>query len=272
MRDGFESLWLARGCAISSTHEGDHGPVVTIRRSGHTSPTEGMTLRLEITRLRGRPRLVIENADWLAEAFFALDPSGKAGGFDDKALESARTRIESKDVDAINGTMRARSPQKAWAAVKDQELPWLAGISLNWDLGDLNPSEWRDQVAPALEAAFDALIQKGRGVSVSTKMLHLKRPRLVPVLDSLVVEQLGAAMPSTPARAVALIGHVREVAQQNRETLDRIIDYLGAQGMDRSAVRVLDALLWGSHRDSWIAPLAPVIVRWRRNRREGHSS
>jgi hypothetical protein len=222
-----------------------------------------MTLRLEITRLRGRPRLAIENADWLAEAFFALDPSGKAGGFDDKALESAPTRIESKDVDAINGTMRARSPQKAWAAVKNKELPWLAALSPTWDLVELNDAEWRNQAAPALEAALDALLRKGRGVSVSTKMLHLKRPRLVPVLDSLVVEQLGAAMPPTPARAVALIGHLREVAQQNRETLDRIIDYLGAQGVDRSAVRVLDALLWGSHRGSWIAPLAPVIVRWR---------
>lgn len=150
---------------------------------------------------------------------------------------------------------------------KDKELPWLAAVSPSWDLAELGDAEWRGHAAPALEAALGVLMQKGRGVSVSTKMLHLKRPRLVPVLDSLVVEQLGAAMPSTPARAVALIGHVREVAQQNRETLDRIIDYLGAQGVDRSAVRILDALLWGSHRDSWIAPLAPVIVRWRRNRR-----
>lgn len=70
-------------------------------------------------------------------------------------------------------------------------------------------------------------------------------------------------MPSTPAKAVALIGHVREVAKQNRETLDRIIDYLGAQGVNRSVVRVLDALLWGSHDASWIAPLAPVLARWR---------
>lgn len=224
-------------------------------------------MRIQIGRLRGQPPLVIENADWLAEAFFAVDPSGKPGGFDDKAIEAAPTRIESKDVDAINGTMRARSPQKAWAAVKDKELPWLAAVSPSWDLAELDDAEWRDEAAPALEAALHALIQKGRGVSVSTKMLHLKRPRLVPVLDSLVVEQLGAAMPSTPARAVALIGHVRAVAQQNRETLDRIIDYLGAQGVDRSVVRVLDALLWGSHKASWVAPLAPVIARWRREGR-----
>ncbi|MDQ3689223.1 MAG: DUF6308 family protein [Chloroflexota bacterium] len=210
---------------------------------------------------------MINNADWLAEAFFAVDPSGRPGGFDDKAESSAPTRIESKDVDAINGTMRARSPQKAWAAVKDKELPWLAAVSPSWDLAVVEDVEWRDRVAPALEAALDALIQKGRGVSVSTKMLHLKRPKLVPVLDSLVVEQLGAAMPSTPAKGVAMIGHVRNVAKQNREILDRIIDYLGAQGVDRSVVRVLDALLWGSHEASWVAPLAPVIARWRREGR-----
>ncbi len=39
-------------------------------------------------------------ADWLAEAFFAMDPSGKPGGFDDKAHNSAPTRIEDEDVDA----------------------------------------------------------------------------------------------------------------------------------------------------------------------------
>ncbi len=220
-------------------------------------------MRVEIATLGTRPPLIIENADWLAEAFFAVDPSGKPGGFDDKARETAPTRIESKDVDAINRTMRARSPQKAWAAVKDRELPWLAAVSPSWNLAVLDDADWRDRAAPALEAALDALIQKGRGVSVSTKMLHLKRPLLVPVLDSLVVEQLGAAMPSTSGRAVALIGHVRVVARQNRETLDRIIDYLGAQGVNRSVVRVLDALLWGSHDASWIAPLAPVLARWR---------
>ena len=219
-------------------------------------------MRVEIATLGTRPPLVIENADWLAEAFFAVDPSGKPGGFDDKARETAPTRIESKDVDAINRTMRARSPQKAWASVRDKDLPWLAAVSRDWDLAELQDPAWQ-QAAPALETALAALIEKGRGVSVSTKMLHLKRPRLVPVLDSLVVEQLGARMPSTPAKAVVLIGHVRQVAHHNREALDRIIDHLAAQGVDRSVVRVLDALLWGSHKASWIAPLAPVIARWR---------
>lgn len=142
-------------------------------------------VQVTIVRLGGEPPLVIDNADWLAEAFFAVDPSGKPGGFDDKAAESVSTRIESKDVDAINGTMRARSPQRAWATVKDQELPWLAAVTPTWDLVELDDAEWGDHAAPALEAALDALIQKGRGVSVSTKMLHLKRPKLVPVLDSL---------------------------------------------------------------------------------------
>lgn len=220
-------------------------------------------MRIEIARLRGRPPLVIENAEWLAEAFFALDPSGKPGGFDDEARSTEPTRIESKDVDAINRTMRARSPQEAWGTVKGRELSWLAKLSPSWDLVKLTDDDWVHHAAPALEEALGALREKGRGVSVSTKILHLKRPWLVPVLDSFVVEQLGAAMPSTPASAVALIGHVRQVARQNRQTLEQIIGHLGAQGVYRSAVRVLDALLWGSHKDSWIAPLGPVIERWR---------
>lgn len=48
-------------------------------------------MRIEIARLSDHKPLVIENADWLAEAFFAVDPSGKPGGFDDKAAASAPT-------------------------------------------------------------------------------------------------------------------------------------------------------------------------------------
>jgi hypothetical protein len=83
---------------------------------------------------------------------------------------------------------------------------------------------WNSPAAPALEAALTELLQKGRGVSVSTKMLHLKRPRLVPVLDSLVVAQLGSPMPSTPAKAVSLIDHVRRVLHDNAAVLQQIID------------------------------------------------
>lgn len=223
-------------------------------------------MQLSIARLGGQPPFVIENAVWLAEAFFAIDPSGKPGGFDDKARDSAPTRIEAKDVDAINSTMRARSPQKAWAALKGRELPWLKAISPSRDLAKLDDDAWKDEAASALETAFFALLQKGRGVSMSTKMLHLKRPRLVPVLDSLVVAQLRSPMPTTPAKAVVVIDHVRRVVNENSAVLQQIIDYLRLHGVDRSPVRVLDALLWGSHQDSWIAPLMPLLARWREER------
>ena len=220
-------------------------------------------MRVTIARLGGQAPLVIENADWLAEAFFSLDPSGKPGGFDDAAQTTSPARIERKDIDAINRTMRARSPHKAWAALRDWELQWLLAISTEWDLATMGDDTWLAQVAPALEAAFAELIETGRGVSVSTKMLHLKRPGLVPVLDSLVVAQLGARMPTTPLKAVALIDHVRRVIRDNESALEQVIDYLAARGIDRSQVRTLDALLWGSHPESWIAPLMPLLARWR---------
>lgn len=179
------------------------------------------------------------------------------------ARDSAPTRIEAKDVNAINRTMRARSPQKAWTALRDRELPWLVDISPRWNLASFEDGAWNRDAAPALDAALTELLQKGRGVSVSTKMLHLKRPRFVPVLDSLVVAQLGSPMPTTPARAVALIDHVRRIVHNNAAVLQQIIEYLGLHGVDRSQIRVLDALLWGSHKDSWIAPLMPLLARWR---------
>ena len=91
----------------------------------------------------------------------------------------------------------------------------------------------------------------GRGVSVSTKMLHLKRPRLFPILDRLVVEVLGAALPEAqPAiraqLAANIVVHVRTQGIRNIDTLRDI-----QRGLDRLGFTVCCphsyVVLWLSH-------------------------
>jgi hypothetical protein len=83
-------------------------------------------------------------------------------------------------------------------------------------------------------------------------MLHLNRPQLFPVLDLLVSEMLGARIPeATPdvraGQAVRLALHLRAEGRNNLEPLRTIRVRLAEKGIERSLVRILDAILWLSH-------------------------
>jgi hypothetical protein len=53
-------------------------------------------------------------------------------------------------------------------------------------------------------------LSRGIGISRATKVLHIKRPRLVPVCDSYVLRLMGIPG-DTGASAVALIEHLRSL-------------------------------------------------------------
>lgn len=217
-----------------------------------------MTLRIE--RLDGG--LLVLDGWGLAARFFALDPSSVGvGSYDSLAGLGVRDRITDADITAINRTMRARSAKKWWQPIVNQPLAWLAALPEDLDLIETDHAAWsaaggQDLVAGALAAGCG----RGRGVSVTTKVLHLKRPLLIPVLDGLVVDQFGTSLPTEPdkraeaaARAADLVAHLREQGRANLSPLKRIRDRLAIDGTQRSLVRVFDAVLWLSHPGAVVA-------------------
>jgi hypothetical protein len=142
-----------------------------------------------IRRLGGGPSLIVEDASSLAHAFFSRDPSSVGlKAYDKRVGQGNPDRITTDDVRAINETMRARSPHTAWEALTSAgPLPWLAALDPTWDLVELPDRDWeRFGCAALLEAAFAAAIAPRRRLAVATKMLHLKRPSLIPILDAFV--------------------------------------------------------------------------------------
>jgi hypothetical protein len=115
------------------------------------------------------------------------------------------------------------------------------------------------------EIALRATIGQGRGPSVATKILHLKRPNLFPVLDDFVAVMLGINMPnSAPAvrrieLASTLMAHMRQQGRANLPALKAVQRCLRAQGIDRPLVRILDAIVWFSHPASGVADVAREI-------------
>lgn len=231
-------------------------------------PVTPVTLRL--ARLDGT-ELTIENTDRLADLFFALDRSSRGEeSYDAMTSRTCPTRIERVDVDAINGPMRARSKPEVWQDLVDApDLPWLAALDPEWDLM-FDDARWgADRIPEALIDALVGIIAPYRNVSVATKMLHLKRPALFPVLDRLVVESVGGRISSTasPAtrasQALVVIEHLRGEIRKHQAELVEIQARLHAIGIDRTATRIMDGLLWMTHPDSELAPLGGVVTRWR---------
>ncbi|MHC6215193.1 DUF6308 family protein [Rhodococcus ruber] len=208
---------------------------------------------LRIDRLDGE-RLVLDGLG-LARGFFLGDPSSiGAGSYDSMAGQGDRDRITTADVQAVNRTMRARSRHQWWEPILDSELAWLSAIDTTLDLIDTCDEEWQVADGESLAtAALTATIGHRRGPSVATKVLHLKRPRLFPVLDDFVAVMLGVNMPGdapTMRRitiALRLLLHLRAQGRVNLQQLQTIHTRLRAEGIDRSLVRILDAIVWFAH-------------------------
>jgi Family of unknown function (DUF6308) len=225
---------------------------------------EQMTLR--IGRLDGEG-LVLDGYG-LASSFFLGDPSSIApDSYDSVAGRGARDRIITADITTINTTMRARSRHKHWETITNRELDWLAAIEPTLDLLATDDEQWRDADGARLSTtALGATIGRGRGPFVATKVLHLKRPNLFPVLDDYVAVMLGINMPddASAVRSVeiasTLMAHMREQGRANLPALSAVQARLRRQGINRPLVRILDAIVWFSHPASGVAGVSREIT------------
>lgn len=215
-----------------------------------------------VGRLDGGSRLVIEHAERLAFDFFTNDASSTGDDpYDAWAGRTEPNRITTDDLHAINRTMRARSPLTAWSDFTRPDEPplaWLSALPTDVGLFDLDDAEWdRAGYDALLGAVFTGIVGPYRNLAVATKVLHLKRPRLFPVLDRLVVEQIGGI--GKPA--MTMMRHLRAQGRANCPGLSSIQADLEKAHLTRTHVRILDALLWASHSAS---SMGKVLERWER--------
>ena len=206
--------------------------------------SDALTTTLTVDRLDGGPRLVIEAADLVVYQSLAGDSGARA--FDawtaDPSHERDQYRITEADIVAIN-RLGARSPHSVWAALTETgELPWLRTLPVGADLLAIDDERWSG-ISPLVATALARAIGPRRNLATATKLLHAKRPGLFPVLDRLVVEQIGGSR--TPP--LELIDHLRRVGRANRLPLGLIGANLEKVHLELTAVRLLDAALWATH-------------------------
>ena len=166
-----------------------------------------------------RPDLLVRDPLDQVVRFFGADPSSAGrNGYDAYVLSgrSPRNRIVDEDIVAINTTMGARSPHADWAKVIARgALRELRSVDPSWDLFLTSDKDWsRFAVPERIAALLRAVTGKGIGVSRATKVLHIKRPRLLPICDSYVLDLMGIPGEGV-TRAVALIEHASHCAARS---------------------------------------------------------
>ena len=215
---------------------------------------------ITVGRLDGREPLIIERAELVAEVFFRLDASARPGGYDEyiQTSHQVHDRIIKEDIDALNRTMRARSKADWWAEpIEKGPLDWLVALGRDRDALALDDATWKTLgCSEALAGAFRGIKGRYHGRAVATKLLHLKRPALVPVCDSFVEWQLGARASMDLAE---LVEYIRSQGRRNLTALLAIHASLAGRGIHRTLVRVFDALVWSTHPASELASVPDLL-------------
>lgn len=219
-------------------------------------------IRLQLKTCRGTS-FTIHYADYLAEFFFRANASSFGpNAYDDWVQKGADpNRITTGDVFAVNQTMVARTSHRHWTkfteAVADES--WLTALDADWDLYAMPEKEGLQHVVfRHLDDAFKAVIGPYRRPAVTTKVLHIKRPRLIPVCDSYVARTMGVELVDGSG-LLRLVMHLHKQGQENLEALSEIQARLREIGIERTLVRILDALLWmrGNERGEYV-----VFEQW----------
>ena len=218
------------------------------------------------------PRRVIDYADERAAFFFMSNLSSVgASGFDRRVTspQNELDRIQIADIYAINSTMMARTGYAHWTQFTGVAGPlsWLQHLDTSWNLLTMEDTAWTSSdCAARILAALQVVMGPYRTTSITTKLLHLKRPNLLPVCDSYVCAMLGEKS-GGPAQTMRLITAVRDVGRFNLGALTEISKRLKSIGIDRTLVRILDSLLWSAYPDSGPdAEFARWLVQWHQGR------
>lgn len=213
---------------------------------GMTSPD--ITESIHIGRMDDGPRLVIEDPVSLALAYLAGYPGGASpDGFDAQAGTGETRQITRRDIRAAN-SLASHCRYEDWANFIDSpvDLEWLGALDPTWDLILMDDDDWtRLDCEGRIRRALSAILTSGkrRGPASVTKILYQKRPFLFPIVDDIVIRQLGAGR----RELLDVVLHVRAQGRANLGALRLVVDAIGAAGRSRSHVRALDMLVWASH-------------------------
>lgn len=110
------------------------------------------------------------------------------GGYDDR--HNVTDTITSDDLESADNLYARLSALDRIRILHDERIPPLLAAVKDAELGEMNDEEWEGAKATVGALVSEFLSIRSVKLAKATKTLHLKRPHLIPILDSLVVKFL----------------------------------------------------------------------------------
>lgn len=173
-------------------------------------------------------------------------------GYDDQ--HSVDNVITSKDVKAANflyAMIDRYNPSESSRILKSSTIPLLLAKVGNKDLFTMSDVEWMEEKGDIQPLLKEFLSIHGIGLAKAFKILHLKRPKLFPILDSYVVKFLTGTDLTTifdKGRLLKVGLNALEVSRniilQNNDSFSRLQQRLIDLPIPLTTTRLFDILCW----------------------------
>lgn len=170
-----------------------------------------------------------------------------------------------KDIEAANRLFARITPLAAKGLISSDVIPLILEKIQNVDLDEVSDNSWIENKLTMKELLRACLQIPGVGLAVATKVLHLKRPKLIPILDSFVMKFLTGVDISTVSEDASLLECgidaleiVRKDLINNHEALCSLQKQLTDLPIPVGRIRLYDILCWSTEKwDIRSDPSAP---------------
>lgn len=159
----------------------------------------------------------------------------------DGVTPSDLDRITDEDRQLAN-KIAARMSAKTWAQITDTDKS-IAKIG-DWDLLNMDDQEWQSRKGVDRDVLTALLMHPGIGVARLTKALHRKRPKLIPICDSVVQNALGVCAGNKADRIIACMDQFRIVGRKHMSRLQELQELSKQLQAEMTELRILELLYW----------------------------
>ncbi len=172
-------------------------------------------------------------------------------GYDD--CHSINNKITQEDIEAadkIYALIRLYGRGLPEKIVNSSEISSALHNVKNQNLGKIPDSEWQRTKTRLRELLKSFLKFKGVGLARATKILHLKRPKLVPILDSYFMNFLMGVDNDQVSKSKSLQDGIKAVEiarkdlRENKKEFKKLQKELSDLPIPLTRVRLYDILCW----------------------------
>jgi len=174
-------------------------------------------------------------------------------GYDDRCRVDDRIALE--DIEAANNLFAGIRPGAALAILKSSEIPAGLAALPDEELDEIPPERWEQSQWDLARLLWAFCSLRWVDLAVATRVLHLKRPHLIPILDPSVVRFLLGSDPSTVEDkeklvhlGLAAIEIIRQDLMANRRAFRRLESALSDLPIPLPRVRLYDILAWSTEK------------------------